>query len=447
MDATRTAVNSPNSLSAEQLHVARRRFCVAVIFFLPILVFTFPGRPVQAGLSGDPLTLIKLAALASALFGGVLLFLLDRASKRMMRSLSVLLPFFAFLTWAILSVLWSPLRSVTLNQAGGLTALLLLTLHLSCAVEAPADASHLLKRLCQSLLVYSGIVFVAFLVNPTFSGLDRSIISEREDGLIHPTAAGSTAAVAMVLTGLCWMSGKFPWASGLVLPAIFIHLPVSYFSHSRSSLVMAMITLAIAAFYFGSRLTRAILALTTAAAALTIILLDPGLHQIAGDNVLIGYLLRGQDISQLAEGSGRAEMWQAIWSEFQSANVWLKGHGYFVTSRTGELYVWYHYANHPAHNIFLQVLVTVGLVGLVTWMIALLRIGVTLFQLRRSDEFRSTYFAILLLSAIWYAGWSIGSTSFMGPVRSESVLWFTMVGLGIGLVGSGDYRQRQAAQS
>ncbi|MEO1530208.1 MAG: O-antigen ligase family protein, partial [Planctomycetota bacterium] len=252
----------------------------------------------------------------------------------------------------------------------------------------------------------------------------------------HPTAAGSTAALGLVLVALCGLSDKFSWSAQLVLPAILIHAPTAYFSHSRSALAMAAITVFAGMFYFGGRFVRAALAISVAGVALVIMIADPGLHLVAGDNAMVGYLLRGQDLSQLAEGSGRGEMWNAIWTEFRSSGAWIKGHGYFVTSRTGELYVWYHYANHPAHNIFLQVLVSTGLIGLAIWLSAQLGIAARLVQLRSGDSFSRTYLAILCLIAIWFAGWSIGSTSFMGPVRWESVTYYTLIGLGMGLVGS-----------
>ncbi|MEL6110025.1 MAG: O-antigen ligase family protein [Planctomycetota bacterium] len=433
METTRAAVEPSIFLSAEQLHIARRRYCAAVMFLLPILAFTFPGRPVQAGLSSDPLTLIKLATLASTLFGGIALFLLDRDSKRLIRRLLVLLPFFGFLAWAILSVLWSPLRGVTLNQAGGLTALLLFTLHLACVAEKPDEASWLLKQLCHSLLLYSSVVFVAFLINPSFSGLDRSVLWENEDGLIHPTASGSTAALGLVVTTLCWLSGRFSWSARLLFPAMLVHGPTVYYSHSRSSLAMAVVVIFLAAFYFGGRLTRGGLAILVVLVAVSMIAVDPGLHQLAGDNAIVGYLFRGQDLQELAEGSGRAEMWQTIWDDFQNSGALLRGHGYFVTSQKGELYVWYHYANHTAHNLFLQVLVTTGVIGLALWSAAQCRIAVCLLGMIKRDDFRRTYLAIVVLTMVWFAGWSVGSTSFMGPVRSESVVWFSLIGIGIGL--------------
>ncbi|MEO1528923.1 MAG: hypothetical protein AAFX06_26175, partial [Planctomycetota bacterium] len=152
----------------------RRRYLTAVLFMVPVLTFTFPGRPNQAGLSADPLTILKLFTLVSTLFSGVVLFALDRRSRKMARGVAILLPYFAFLGWAILSVLWTPLRSVTLNQAGGLTVLLIFVLHVSCAVRNSDDVSWMLKQLCYSSLFYSGVVLVAFLINPSFSGLDRS---------------------------------------------------------------------------------------------------------------------------------------------------------------------------------------------------------------------------------------------------------------------------------
>ena len=122
--------------------------------------------------------------------------------------------------------------------------------------------------------------------------------------------------------------------------------------------------------------------------------------------------------------------WTKVWAEYLKSPV--LGHGYFVTSETGEMEVWYMKANHAAHNIYLQVLAGTGGVGLAIFLVAIGSLCCKFSMLRLGDGQSRKLFSMLVFVFVWYLGWSLLSTSFMGPVRSESVVFFTFVGLGLG---------------
>jgi O-antigen ligase len=123
-------------------------------------------------------------------------------------------------------------------------------------------------------------------------------------------------------------------------------------------------------------------------------------------------------------------MWTAVWEECKKSPV--IGHGYFVTSETGKLKVWYEQANHTAHNVYLQVLVSTGVIGLCLFLTAIARPWLAFQKLRRGDQQAAMVYQMLSFLFIWYFGWSLLCASFMGPVRSESVVFFTFLGIGLG---------------
>jgi O-antigen ligase len=94
--------------------------------------------------------------------------------------------------------------------------------------------------------------------------------------------------------------------------------------------------------------------------------------------------------------------------------------------------VWFIVDNHTAHNILLQILVGTGIIGMVLFLLALGALARAFLSLRHGDRSAREVFAMLVITAVWYLGWSTLCESFMGPVRSESVFFYTFVGLGLG---------------
>ncbi len=100
-----------------------------------------------------------------------------------------------------------------------------------------------------------------------------------------------------------------------------------------------------------------------------------------------------------------------------------------MTSSNGKLDVWTGPMNHDAHNVVLQVMVSMGLVGLglfgwvgLTWCHAL----AVFFRLR--DGNAATFF-LLVIMTVWFAVWGQGCVTFLGPIRPESVVFFALVGI------------------
>jgi O-antigen ligase len=385
--------------------------------------------------------LILLVVLAGSL---PLLALLSR-DRLATRQLLPLLPFVAFVAWAVGSVLWTPLPAVTLGQAGGLAGLLLMSAYIALTYRQPDQVAAVFRTLVSSLLCFSGVVLVVHFLAPSFSGLDRRMLVAGSEGVVHPTAAGANASLGLLLATLCHFVGGFPGARRRWVCSLLVHGLVLYYASSRMAWGMALITVPTAIFFFSSNRLRALAVLTGGLLALGAMLSDPAFQRFFdADNAGLQYLTRGQSSAQLQGFSGRDEMWQAIGSEFAKAP--LRGHGYFVTSAKGELEVWGMTANYTAHNIYLQVLASTGLIGFVLFVLAVVRpFCEMLRQLPRPrlqcEAFPNRIAIVLGFVLFWFFGWSLLCSSFMGPVRSESVVFFTCVGIGVGQL------QRQGAQT
>ncbi len=421
------------------------RVIKVAVFCFPFIAFTLPERdsPISIG-SIDALALGKLLALVTVLGLGSMILAKQWLQAReqshqpyvrnepiFFRVTAALLPYFAFLGWAILSVAWSPRVSISLGQAGGVTSLLIVSTLVALMAAKAGGTERILKCLCLSLLVLGFFVLMMHFAFPGLSGLDRRMLIAGEDGIIHPTAASANASLGLLLATCCFFVQKYSWAKKLLIAAIIIHGPVLLLASSRAALGMTFVTIPLCLFLTGDNLRRAWLGLAGGVGGLLLMLTNPGFHSFTSNsNLGVSYIMRGQSITQLKALSGREEMWTKVWDEYLKSP--LKGHGYFLTSSTGEMEVWDMLANHTAHNIYLQVLSGTGIIGLLLFLIA---IGTLLFRflkLKDGDSASRHLLIILGLVMLWFAGWSLFSASFMGPVRSESIVFYTLIGLGVG---------------
>lgn len=431
----RPASNADNAGAHPQVDLKQQRltrFAFWAMALLPIMTFTVPGRPSPSALRFlDGLAFAKLAILMYVCLYGGRLLVGQFQRPLFQRVVSPMLPAFAFLAWAILSVAWSPLKAVTVGQAGGLTALIIYAVAISVISFDPATVPRILKSLAGVLLGLSGFVLVIHLLFPMSSGLDRTLVDSGADGVVHPTASGSTASLGILLTVMCTVIGRLGWSKTFTISSLLVHAAVLYYSNSRGSSLLAIGTAGMIVFWFADNRVRAASLIAGAVGLGMILLIDPGFRSVS-DGLGAGteYFARGQSLEQIREVSGRAEMWSAIWNEFLKSPI--IGHGYFVTSEGGEVEVWNIVTNHTAHNVYLQVMASTGLIGLLLFAAT----GMSLFFQFRSLEgvggvTRSIGW-MLVFVAIWYFGWSMTCASFMGPVRTESVFFFTFIGLGIG---------------
>ena len=415
------------------------------IFCLPLLAFTIPDRDSPLAFASiDALAFGKIIALlVVAVIGGLLLLrqLVDAkvswdqsdltTEPRVWVVLRAFMPYFVFLGWAIFSVLWTPRPSVTLGQAGGMAGLLMIASLVSLLSFTKDGTEMVLKSLVWSLLLFGALLLAIHILEPNLSGLDRRMLIAGSDGVVHPTAAAANSSLGLLVAVSCWLVQRYQWAGRLAFAAICIHGTVLFLASSRTALGMTLITIPLLVVISGDNRRRAWIGMGMAAVALVMLLVDPGFRLFStSENVGLSYVTRGQSLTQLQKFSGREEMWSKVWDEYLESPV--KGHGYFLTSSTGEMEVWDMKANHSAHNIYLQVVSGTGVIGLTLFLIAMATLLKRFLTLRNGDAAARRMFQMLLVVMVWFFGWSLLSASFMGPVRSESVCFYTFLGLGIG---------------
>ena len=105
---------------------------------------------------------------------------------------------------------------------------------------------------------------------------------------------------------------------------------------------------------------------------------DPGFELVQSSLEGATTVAKRGNSEDLRDYSGRTEMWATVWDSFLEAP--LRGHGYFVSSSSGELFVWNIWANWTAHNMVLQALVSTGIIGAA---VLLLGIALPVFRLIR----------------------------------------------------------------
>lgn len=434
---TTLTLGSHGPVTVTRLRVAVGRSLwlpLACLWLLTLITFSAPGRegPAATG-SLDLIGLAKLAVRGVTLV--TLPYYLFRHWTLPRRRVVTwcLLPFGLYLGWAIVSVAWSALKPVSLGQAGGLAALLLLTASVGVGWSGPASTERLLRHLSLALLGVSAIILAAHLIDRDLSGLNRENFSDIENasaGIVHPTSAGATASLGLVILVAARLLWDWKWPRALLVPGLFLHVPVLLLANSRTAIGMGAAVLLPMLCFFSNRTLLAVAALVLSAIGIVYLAADPRM-EVAEDafGETATFLKRGETAEQLTSLTGRTALWEAVWKEFCDSP--LIGHGYFVTSAKGELDVWSGPANRTAHNVVLQVLVTTGVVGCLLFLWALGRPALAAARRIVADREQHPLGWLLLMLAVWYAGWGMLCESFMGPIQPESVTFFTMFGLAL----------------
>jgi len=344
-------------------------------------------------------------------------------------------PLFAFLVWAAASVVWSPSPISTVSQLAGIVALVTLMLCVAMGCRSAKEFDKVFGHLCLSLLAMNCFVLLLHLIRPDLSGLDRTVEPLGADGAIHPTAAGANSSLGLILgftACFIWKPQQrvFKRISLKVLGVLMMAVSsfVLVFAASRTALGLALLVVPIAWFSAASRRATGRVLVLGSVALMVLMLVDPQFSvAIRASAKVVDAAYRGGTQSQLATLNGRTDMWAAIWVEFQKS-PWL-GHGFGVTSEEGSFLMWQRHLNHTAHNLILQVLVSTGVIGSALFAWGLLwPIGRAFWQRATCPQSRQLRHAAGIV-LLWYFGWSQLCITFVGPLRTESVAFFTLVGM------------------
>ncbi|MEO2020059.1 MAG: O-antigen ligase family protein [Fuerstiella sp.] len=347
-------------------------------------------------------------------------------TRRSLSGLGVYVPFCCFVGWAILSTAWSPLKTISFSQAGSLLALCLLSCTFALVCRTHQDTAALMRALCTALLAISSVLLLLKVCVPPLA-----VMARNGTGLFHATNSACTAALGLILLIVSHVLWPSAWTRRLLLPAIPIHVLVLFLSANRLSVALTLLIVGILFVRHIPPFHALLVVFCGCVAGVLYLAVDPGFETVhASQNAMTSYASRGQTIDDLSAFSGREEMWEAMWQSFLNS-PWI-GHGYFVTSRTGEIEVWYQEGNWTAHNMLLQVLVSTGIVGITLFVGGISALIAVAF---RRNAFRSETQGIpklLFITVFWIFCWGLLNESIMGPVQPESVVFFSILGMAIG---------------
>lgn len=421
--------------------VQRHRLWILLMYVYLLTLFTFSaaGREGPSAVESlDLIALIKLAVRISAFF--VLGIVIARAWHQQRRqALSrCLLPWGLYVGWAIVSTFWSPLKAVSLGQAFGLMVQVMLALALALRCMDLGDVSKILYHLSMALLAYAAGALTIFTISPEMSGLSRAIMEGTHWGIYHPTAVGAAASLGIVILVAAKLLWGWRWTRAWLAPGLLIHTGLLLLAASRTAIAVGAGAVLLLFFLFTRRLIVGGLVVAICISTAGYIAFDPGFELAdRAFGATSKYLMRGETAEQLRTVTGRTDLWEAMWGEFKKSP--LIGHGYFVSSKDGELDVWGwgSPSNKTAHNVLLQVLVSTGVIGAVLFLWALIQPMVTCSRSLGIDPQKRKLAGFLGILGGWYFAWGLFCESFMGPVQPESVVFFTLFGIAVGIFSSG----------
>ena len=417
---------------------------VAVVIWALMFSAVSPPEEYKASAYGTtsvlPPAILQAGKLATRLisFGAIAMGLLSMARHpRFAASLRRLLPWSFYVALGVVSIAWSADRGMSIRQLFSFGVLVMTAHYLAIVWRGDRDTLRLLRTLSMSLWVMAaGLIVLAFAM-PSVGALTKV-----SSGIFHSTAAASASALGIVTVTAMRLFWNDRYSRHW-LPIVATHVAVMIVAGNRLSFLVTAMVVGVA---IAVKASRPLLAGIVAAVSLMVALsftFDPSMtviENIGGE--IGGYAKQGQSSKELSSLSGREEMWTKIWDSYLEAPI--LGHGYFVTSASGRIYVWYEWGNWTAHNLVLQTLATMGIVGLVlvvigwAWPLCSMHAA----RGRIADVDRSI--AAIWMLTFWFLGWGLLNSSFIGPMSPESVVFF--VGLGVAVAIAVDRRQCESSR-
>lgn len=403
-------------------------WCVTLLSFVTI-------SPPEDYRNGDvglqsilPPAVIKLSKLGSR--GATLIVIAYSVTRfaadpRLTRALLGILPIFLYAVYAVLSTCWSALPAVSLQQSGTLLMLIMLGVMIGLSWQSVADTSRLLRQLTLVMTcLASGLLLLRFAA-PQYGALTKDA-----SGMFHSTAAGAMSSVTVMVLLLSALLWGWKWSQQMLVPGLLIHGLLLVVAGNRLSLGLCLaLGCGLVAIYLPKQKV-AVLAMVCGILGTLYLAIDSRLDVFRTRVGEVGvFASQGQSRRSLESLSGRAEMWDAMWKSYLEAP--LRGHGYFVTSSRGEVYVWHEWGNWTAHNWALQLLVTTGAIGGALLIGGLLWAALGVASKYRVDSRLAQFLGVIFL---WYLGWGMLNASYLGPLQPESIVFAVVLGLAVSML-------------
>lgn len=392
---------SPRPLLARSDTGMRRSWFPAVIVCAMVFAsdLEYRQRNVTAALEGSADFAVVFELLVYFSIAGVLF--VGAVAPRGRRLPPPLLIMWAYTLGLVISVAWAP--SLTLSAVRGLQHLILAAMATVLARQADArDFSRLAGAYVLMMTAFIGLGFV-WSVAPS-----RQVANRFNWAATHPVVAAALLVISvMILLG--WTrkdSGPRPFRPSSVSLLLLIHVGALGATQTRGAIfaavVGAMVWLALAV-----RQRRQDLIV------LTCLLVPVAVYVSFG--IIESLIVRGGTIEQLRTLNSRTTLWaEAISSVAQSPLV---GRGYFASR---EIFL-ERIGLGGAHNAYVDVLVSSGIIGVVLLTLLLGRMVRVLAAIRWMPQgpLIAALFASLLANGLTTQYWAQGGTG--------SSVWFYVV--------------------
>jgi exopolysaccharide production protein ExoQ len=192
---------------------------------------------------------------------------------------------------------------------------------------------------------------------------------------VHSVSAGSMLALSVpVLFGLWLSAGRrdLTWPRWTYGSLLAVHLVFLLLTRTRGSIGGALAGIAVMAWLSSGRRMKPELALGS--------LVVGGAMALAFGRQVLDFLTRGESVDQIGTFNRRTEIWALAWDSFQRRPIFGSGFAsakgvFFDETGLG-----------GAHNAAINVVIDVGLAGLLWWVALIVAALLTLSRLRRSER-------------------------------------------------------------
>ncbi len=299
---------------------------------------------------------------------------------------------FAYAGVALFSAVWSPVSSYTAACAIGLIAYLLL----ACLVAKDLGMQSSVRIITYTLFVYVALGLVGGVLLPGITWMEPmgEEVRHRLQGFSsHPNVFGQEAGLLLTL-------GVIARRQGLITrPVFWFTLLVSTIVIVLTNSKTTLITVVLAWGLVAARNSRNVGAISVVALlAMILALFIGGIGALPDVAELLGGLSRSGDINEILTLTGRTELWSVAWEKI--AEKPLLGWGYNGAEEllSSSMDRTFYGEAVNAHNLFMQTLLSLGVLGSLPLFALLGKLIVDFFH--RPNSSRDQIVALSLLGGV-----------------------------------------------
>jgi O-antigen ligase/O-antigen/teichoic acid export membrane protein len=356
---------SPPARRRRRMDVSSELLWIAPLVVIVAIEYKFRRRSIDDALAGSIDLMIALELVTLALVGTWSLWRLV-PSKPRIEPLMMLM--WGYILTTAVSALYSAFPMLAIARAVELI-IIGTVVQLVSSQGTFSTISRLLHGWVAliSLSILAGLAYVAPTTGPQegrFTWLS-----------VHSVSAGSMLAVSVpVLFGLWLAAGRraLPWPRWVYGGLLVVQLVFLLLTRTRGSIGGALVALAVMAWLSSGRRARPELVLGSLVAG--------GAFALAFGRQILEFLTRGETVDQIGTFNRRTEIWSLAWDSFLERPFF----GLGFNSAKGVFFD--ETGLGGAHNSVINVMIDVGLAGLVWWVLLVGSSLVLLGRLRRIER-------------------------------------------------------------